>query len=392
MKHAIFTLSVSIFVLAHIGATHPNITLKTTFGDIELRLAVNDAPQHSRNFFLLSWLGFYDGLTFHRLVPGFVIQGGDPAGNGTGGPGYTIPAEIGLPHEEGALAAARTADQVNPRRESSGSQFYITVAPTPRLDGAYSVYGKTVRGMEVVKKIVEQPRDRMDKPLTPILIQTASVGPQTTRECNGWKLASGDSGVSLTRDNLTVPITPAKARSALLFCEPVLNNKSDVAVVWVLSEANEATITIQRPGAPDNLWTSEPYKWAYKPAMWDLDDDGVKEILFLQERSLPGKTADAIGKTLILPVALCAREGRVTECTSQFKPLALAFRGLGIKMLATGAGKSQELMRGAALVWIANQWLGTPETTARLVGTFCQTCIKDLEPHEPALKPLLKHR
>jgi len=97
--------------------------------------------------------GFYDGLTFHRVEPNFVIQGGDPLGSGSGGPGYTTPAEIGLLHIQGAVAMARRPDNVNPERRSSGSQFYITLKPTPFLDGQYSVFGKIIEGFDVVQKI-----------------------------------------------------------------------------------------------------------------------------------------------------------------------------------------------------------------------------------------------
>jgi peptidyl-prolyl cis-trans isomerase B (cyclophilin B) len=105
------------------------------------------------NFVFLANQGFFDGLTFHRVEPGFVIQGGDPQGNGRGGPGYTVPGEFKLKHVEGAIAMARLGDQVNPKRDSSGSQFYITLAPTPNLDGAYSAFGQVTKGMDVVKKI-----------------------------------------------------------------------------------------------------------------------------------------------------------------------------------------------------------------------------------------------
>ena len=111
------------------------------------------AMQTVNNFVFLARAGFYDGLTFHRVEPGFVIQGGDPAGTGGGGPGYTVPAEIQLPHVEGAIAMARRGDQVNPTRASSGSQFYITLAPTPFLDGAYTAFGQVTTGMDVVQSI-----------------------------------------------------------------------------------------------------------------------------------------------------------------------------------------------------------------------------------------------
>jgi len=127
--------------------------IKTDKGDIKVSLFAKESPLGVTNFIQLARGGFYDGLKFHRVEPGFVIQGGDPLGNGTGGPGYTVPAEIGKLHLEGALAWARTGDQVNPERRSSGSQFYITLAPTPFLDGSYSVFGQTIEGMDVVKTI-----------------------------------------------------------------------------------------------------------------------------------------------------------------------------------------------------------------------------------------------
>lgn len=128
-------------------------TIKTAKGDIVCELNAAQAPVTVNNFVYLAQAGFYNGLTFHRVVPGFVIQGGDPTGTGRGGPGYTIPAEIGLSHTKGALATARLSDQVNPDRASSGSQFYITLDKTSHLDGSYTVFGQCVEGMSVVESI-----------------------------------------------------------------------------------------------------------------------------------------------------------------------------------------------------------------------------------------------
>jgi cyclophilin family peptidyl-prolyl cis-trans isomerase len=127
--------------------------ISTDKGDIVVQLDAGAAPQTVNNFVFLAREGFYDGLTFHRVEPGFVIQGGDPLGSGRGGPGYTVPAEIQLPHVEGAIAMARKGDAVNPTRASSGSQFYITLAPTPFLDGGYTAFGRVTGGMDVVKSI-----------------------------------------------------------------------------------------------------------------------------------------------------------------------------------------------------------------------------------------------
>jgi peptidyl-prolyl cis-trans isomerase B (cyclophilin B) len=128
-------------------------TITTSKGDIVVSLDAKSAPQTVNNFVFLANQGFYDGLTFHRVEPGFVIQGGDPQGNGRGGPGYTVPGEFKLKHIEGAIAMARLGDQVNPKRDSSGSQFYITLAATPFLDGTYTVFGQVTEGMDSVKKI-----------------------------------------------------------------------------------------------------------------------------------------------------------------------------------------------------------------------------------------------
>ncbi len=127
-------------------------TIVTDKGNIVAEL-YQDTPEGVNNFVTLAQNGFYDGLTFHRVEPGFVIQGGDPAGNGSGGPGYTIPAEINHKHGKGALAWARTGDEVNPERNSSGSQFYVTLDETPFLDGGYSVFGQVIEGMDVAEKI-----------------------------------------------------------------------------------------------------------------------------------------------------------------------------------------------------------------------------------------------
>lgn len=127
-------------------------TIVTAKGNIVAEL-YQDTPESLNNFVTLALNGYYDGLTFHRVEPGFVVQGGDPAGDGTGGPGYTIPAEINHLHPRGALAWARTGDQVNPERRSSGSQFYITLDATEFLDNAYTVFGYVIEGMDIVDQI-----------------------------------------------------------------------------------------------------------------------------------------------------------------------------------------------------------------------------------------------
>jgi peptidyl-prolyl cis-trans isomerase B (cyclophilin B) len=118
-------------------------------GEIRVELFPEDAPKTVESFVALAKKGFYDGLTFHRVVPGFVAQGGDPRGDGTGGPGYTLKAEFnGRKHLRGTVAMARSQSP-----DSAGSQFYICLAPQPHLDGQYTIFGQVVEGMEVVDRI-----------------------------------------------------------------------------------------------------------------------------------------------------------------------------------------------------------------------------------------------
>src|SRR5229473_2243906 len=137
--------------------------LDTDRGSIVIELYPAVAPKTVANFEKLSKDGFYNKLTFHRVEPGFVVQGGDPQGNGMGGPGYQVPAEISPTekHLRGTIAMARTGDNVNPERKSSGSQFYICLAPAPFLDGQYTSFGAVVAGMDVVDKI--KVGDKMNK-------------------------------------------------------------------------------------------------------------------------------------------------------------------------------------------------------------------------------------
>ena len=197
-------------------SSEPMVKISTEYGDMVVKL-YNETPAHRDNFLKLAEEGYYDGTLFHRVISQFMIQGGDPNSKeavegqplGSGGPGYTLPAEImpGLIHKKGALAAARTGDQVNPERRSSGSQFYIvqgrvfnaqdfemveqrmgislteqqkqvysTLGGVPHLDNAYTVFGEVVSGLDVIDKIAAvqtAPGDRpvKDVPMTVTLIK-----------------------------------------------------------------------------------------------------------------------------------------------------------------------------------------------------------------------------
>ena len=150
------------------------IEMTTPYGNMYIWL-YKATPLHRANFFKLSNEGFFNNTTFHRVIPNFMIQGGDPNSkdadinnDGSGGPGYTIPSEIRdtIKHERGVLAAARLGDSVNPSRASSGSQFYISVSTTGTqgLDKQYTVFGYVMKGIEFADSIVKQARSSKDRP------------------------------------------------------------------------------------------------------------------------------------------------------------------------------------------------------------------------------------
>jgi cyclophilin family peptidyl-prolyl cis-trans isomerase len=212
MKKAILILTVLFMAFQQAGFSQPQtagetkVLIKTSMGNITVRL-YNDTPKHRDNFIKMIKEGWYNGSPFHRVISGFMIQGGGNK-DGREDPGYTIDAEIKSNHfhKAGALAAARTADEVNPQKKSSGCQFYIvqgtvlsnetlnsyekrynttysadqrkaytTVGGAPWLDGAYTVFGEVVSGMDVVNKIAAVPVDAGKKPLTPVTMTVEIV-------------------------------------------------------------------------------------------------------------------------------------------------------------------------------------------------------------------------
>jgi peptidyl-prolyl cis-trans isomerase B (cyclophilin B) len=154
--------------------------IHTKFGDITLSFFPEDAPKHVDNFIELSKKGFYNQTIFHRVIPNFMIQGGDPnsksedkSQHGTGGPGYNLKAEFNKnSHKRGTLSMARSGDP-----DSAGSQFFICVSDVPHLDGQYSVFGEVTDGMDVVDKIVSKQRDQNDNPLERIEMTVEIISP-----------------------------------------------------------------------------------------------------------------------------------------------------------------------------------------------------------------------
>ena len=154
------------------------ITVKG-YGKIVVELYPEIAPNTVNNFISLVGSGFYDGLTFHRVISGFMIQGGDPEGNGSGGPGYTIKGEFTgngfkneLSHERGVISMARRS---NPYRDSAGSQFFIMHRDYKGLDGEYAAFGKVISGIEIVDEIADVMTNKNDKPLEDVIMEKVIV-------------------------------------------------------------------------------------------------------------------------------------------------------------------------------------------------------------------------
>ncbi|MCY1712934.1 peptidylprolyl isomerase [Caproiciproducens galactitolivorans] len=156
---------------------NPIVTITTNEGTIKIELYPNIAPNTVNNFISLVQKGFYNGTIFHRVIPGFMIQGGDPEGTGMGGPGYSIQGEFSdngvkndLKHTRGVLSMARSMDP-----NSAGSQFFIMVADASHLDGQYAAFGKVIEGIEEADRIVSVRRDRRDRPKTDEFMKNVTV-------------------------------------------------------------------------------------------------------------------------------------------------------------------------------------------------------------------------
>lgn len=204
MKTVIKIIFFLVIISSNFGFSKPKkkdfvCTIETKFGNI-IAILYDSTPLHKENFLKLVKLKFYDSTTFHRIIKGFMIQGGDinskdqdPNNDGMGSNGYTIPAEFSksFSHVQGALAAARMGDGANPKKESSGCQFYIVENPsgTHFLDNNYTVFGQIIKGMDVVSKIAEQPKNQMDRPDSDIKMSIKSqfLKIKKIEKLYGWK-------------------------------------------------------------------------------------------------------------------------------------------------------------------------------------------------------------
>lgn len=170
MQRMKWLLLIALFALTGCGEITMNrtATFETSMGNFTVELFEDKAPITTANFISLVEKGFYNNVTFHRVIPDFMIQTGDPRGDGTGGPGYTIKDEFapGLKHNSSGILSMANAGP-----NTGGSQFFITVAPTPWLDGKHAIFGKVIEGQAVVDAISMVERDGRDRPLTQVLIK-----------------------------------------------------------------------------------------------------------------------------------------------------------------------------------------------------------------------------
>ena len=175
-KLAIVLFAIGVVILAGITETEAAkrqvATFDTSMGTFKIELFNDLAPKTVKNFTTLVGKKFYDGLIFHRVIDQFMIQGGDPNGNGTGGPGYEIPDEFGkgLRHDKPGMLSMANAGP-----NTGGSQFFITLVPTPWLDGHHAIFGHVVSGMDVVEKIGKTPTDSQDRPLKKVVIEKITI-------------------------------------------------------------------------------------------------------------------------------------------------------------------------------------------------------------------------
>ena len=171
----VFSLVAGVCLMTSAGAAEPKrpkATIDTTKGKIVIELYLDKAPKTVGNFTKLAKQGFYNGIIFHRVIPGFMAQTSDPTGTGRGGPGYTFEDEFapGLKHDgPGVVSMANAGPNTN------GSQFFITLAPTPWLDGKHAIFGRVIEGQSVLDAIAAEPHNAQDRPLTDVVMKTVTI-------------------------------------------------------------------------------------------------------------------------------------------------------------------------------------------------------------------------
>ncbi len=195
---ALFLLALTALIPAQAAPLGPDVAVlqiqigkEKTPQRVVIGLHDESAPLTVANFKELIRKKFYNGMRFQRVLPGAFVQTGDPTSRygqsdrtGTGGPGYTVPAEIKLQHEKGSVAMARLPDAINPAKNSNGSQFYVCLKPLPKLDGEYTVFGEVLEGLDILDDISNQPTNSNDFPLPKIVIKSIVIEPRVAPPAN----------------------------------------------------------------------------------------------------------------------------------------------------------------------------------------------------------------
>ena len=196
MKAALALFAILLAPIVHAQQLGPDVVImdlkvgkERDLRRVVIGLYDGAAPLHAENFKELARTRYYKGMQFHRAFPGTLVQTGDPYSRrgpnirtGTGGPGWTIPAEIRLPHKKGSIAAARLDNSINPARVSNGSQFYVTLKPMSELNGQYTVFGRVLEGLEYLEEISRVRTDRNNFPLEKVVIKRIVLEPRAGAE------------------------------------------------------------------------------------------------------------------------------------------------------------------------------------------------------------------
>ncbi|MGH8104128.1 MAG: peptidylprolyl isomerase [bacterium] len=407
---------------------HPRVTLSTDFGNIIIELYPDKAPKSVANFLKLVEVGFYENLTFHRVVPGFVIQGGDPLGTGEGGPGYDIPAEItrDLTHEEGMVAWAREGDDVNPQWRSSGSQFYITTAAVHRLDGKYTIFGKVVEGMDAVHKIENVPRSLMDRPLDPPCMRTIKApdnppldNAPITQRCGELNLTpyfdegkkkfkwnvrkSGVDQYTVFSSDLPADYSanePYKFfpnTQGWMYCEPLRQKTRVEPFITTLSWGEKDGKSYQRPEkllildfsgeTAGPVVTVNITGWS--PQMEDLDRDGIKNIFIWDDRLAPLKDS-WLTETPLYPLVICFDNSlrKFVDCTQQNTITGSAY----MHKFDPAKFNGPDYVRSSIVTYYAWRVMtGQKDSALKTLGAACDAdCQNWLKAHEAQIEQLVR--
>jgi cyclophilin family peptidyl-prolyl cis-trans isomerase len=352
MKTRILTLLATLMVPAALRAVDIEMKIDVAGAErtVVIRLDEKIAPKTSANFAKLCGEGFYDGIGFHRVIANYIVQTGDPLSKdpaarakwGTGGPGYTIPAELGGSHVRGAIAAARLGDQANPEKASSGSQFYVALRDIKPLDGKYTVFGNVISGLETFDEIAGAPADEGNVPTAPIaIISTRVLGAKST-EPEPKKPAVPD----LTATEATKPAAPMEkpatpAPSAVAATEPVKKEAAPMekpaapapSAVAATEPVKKEAAPMEKPAtpAPSAVAATEPAKKEAAPmekpatpapSAVAATEPVKKEAAPMEKPAAPAPTAVAAVEPVKKEAAPVAKP--VAEPEPAPKPVAMA--------------------------------------------------------------------